>query len=66
MKMDYVKNVPEYAYKYKWWVVTEVENTYWFFGAYKDEARAIEVVNLENAHDPQYPREYVYNWDYAE
>ena len=61
MKMDYVKNVPEYAYNYKWWVVTKVENTYWFFGAYKTEERAIEVVNFE-----EYPREYVYNWDYTE
>lgn len=64
MKMSYVNNIPEYAYEYKWWVVTKVDGEYWFFGAYTTEQRAIEVVNLENAHCPQFHRETAYNWDY--
>lgn len=38
--MENVKNVPEYASEYKYWVCRTIECELWFYGAYKTESKA--------------------------
>lgn len=38
-----VKNVADYAWDYKYWVVTECDDEFWFYGAYNDKNEANEV-----------------------
>lgn len=41
MEIKYlVKNVPEYAWSYNYWVVTELDKDLWFYGAYETSDRA--------------------------
>ena len=41
MEIKYlVKNVPEYAWEHKYWVVTELDEDLWFYGAYDSSDRA--------------------------
>jgi len=37
-----VKNVPDYAYGYKFWVCTLCDHELWFFGAWNDRDDAFE------------------------
>ena len=49
MEVKYlVKNVPEYAWSCNYWVVTEIDEDLWFYGAYDsaDKARQI-ALNLD-------------------
>ena len=42
-----VNNIPDYADKYRYWVVNEVEGDIWFYAAYNDLRQASEtLVNL--------------------
>lgn len=44
MEIKYlVKNVPEYAWGYKYWVVTELGEDLWFYGAYDSSDRANQI-----------------------
>jgi hypothetical protein len=43
-----VCNVPEYAHKYKYWVVRFSSGYLWYYGGFDDENRAIEVANTED------------------
>ena len=43
-----VCNVPEYAHKYKYWVVRYSAGYLWYWGAFDDENRALEVANAED------------------
>lgn len=40
-----ILNVPEYAPKYRFWVVRFCDGLLWFYGGYDDENRAIETAN---------------------
>lgn len=42
-----INNVPGYADCYDFWVVRYCAGRLWFFGAYADENRALEVANDE-------------------
>ncbi len=43
-----VCNVPDYAVKYRFWVVRYHGGYLWFFGGFDDENRAIEAANAED------------------
>jgi hypothetical protein len=43
-----INNVPDYADAREFWVVKFSAGRLWFWGAYSDENRAIEVANDEN------------------
>ena len=51
-----VKNIPDYAWGRKWWVVRVVEGARWFYGAYDSEVRAWEVA-CEVGGEVEYNRE---------
>lgn len=38
-----INNVPKYANDYRFFVVREVDDEYWFYGAYDDRNRANNV-----------------------
>ena len=38
-----INNVPEYAKKYPFWVARIADNELWFYGAYSDWEKALEV-----------------------
>ncbi len=42
-----INNVPDYADAREYWVVRYCAGRLWFYGAYADENRAIEVANDE-------------------
>lgn len=42
-----VNNVPDYAEAYCYWVLTFCAGRLWFWGAYSDENRALEVADEE-------------------
>ena len=41
-------NVPEYAHKYKYWVVRYHAGYLWYWGAFDDENKAIEAASNED------------------
>lgn len=43
-----VNNVPDYANDYPFWVVVYNAGYLWFWGAYNDENRALDVANEED------------------
>ena len=43
-----VCNVPEYAHKYKFWVVRYSSGYLWYWGAFDDENKAIEAAINED------------------
>lgn len=45
-----VKNVPNYAYEYKFWVCTLYNHELWFFGAWNDRDKAYDYAK-ENGKD---------------
>ena len=45
-----INNIPDYAMEYRWWVVRFIDKEYWFWGAWNDYAKALEVsMNLEES-----------------
>ena len=48
--MCVINNVPDYAKDYKWIVARFEDGEYWFWGAWNDESKALEIAsNIENA-----------------
>lgn len=44
MEIKYlVKNVPEYAWEHNYWVVTELGEDLWFYGAYDSSDKANQI-----------------------
>lgn len=43
-----INNVPTYADAYRYWVVRYSAGRLWFYGAYPEENRALEVANTED------------------
>lgn len=44
MEIKYlVKNVPEYAWNHNYWVVTELGEDLWFYGAYDSSDKANQI-----------------------
>lgn len=50
MEIKYlVKNVPEYAWNHEYWVVTEVGDELYFYGAYDSASEANQVIECDDA-----------------
>lgn len=48
--MPKINNIPTYAKEYKWIVARLEDSEYWFWGAWNDEKKALEIADkLENA-----------------
>lgn len=43
--MEYINNLPNYAYEYPFIVVRVCDGEFWFWGAYKTNHRAFEVAS---------------------
>ena len=42
-----IQNVPKYALSYRFWVYREVDGKRWFFGAWNEANKAIDVATKE-------------------